>query len=1806
MLTLLPGYQIDSLVQESADSFIYRGYRELDAQPIILKVLKPDYCTPIELARYQREYSIIRHLNFEGVIQAYKLEQYQKTLVLILEDFSGKPLSFWIEKKQVALSDFLKIAIQTTEVLGRVHELSIIHQNINPANILFDPTSGKIKLIDFGMALEMSRESLPVQTTRGFEENLAYISPEQTGRMNRVLDYRTDFYSLGVTFYELVVGHPPFESLDPMELIHSHIALIPKSPHHMDSNIPKSVSDIIMKMLEKAAENRYQSAWGIEADLVLCLMQFEATGIIEDIVPGENDIMRNFKVSHKFYGRERESDRLLAAFDRLLSRSKNYIVDQNLLDINKTEHDSIFSLQPSNSTLPNSTMEIILIEGEEGIGKSALVAEIHKTVSQTKAYFISGQFKPNRSDRPVDALVIAFQDFLKQLLTESEDQLAIWKSRFLKTIGNRQKIVIEAIPELKLILGESVSNSESRSCKSCLKKMLQDLMFEICRSQYPIVLFLDNFQWIDLDFVNFIEQLIGNNQFPNILVIGAFRSGNNQENHFKKMIVDRIQKQGCKINFINLDPLDIEPVSHLIADTLYADLASVKSLTQITLEKTQGNPFYIHQFLTRAYTEKALLFDNQSLSWQWDIQKIENIEIADNVVRSTISKFESLLPETKSILEQASCLGLSFDLNLILKLHHGSKALILRSIEEAVSNQIIVSNKLTDSIRDEVDFNRENNYRFIDNKILENINNRLDEDTKKSIRLTIGKGLIELCPNIENAHIDSVFKIADHCNYSSDIVIDLEEKLKIAAVNLEAAKRAKALMKYDLARSYAIAGISIVPEEIWTARQDLAFNLHKERAEIEYLKGNMEGSKILVEHLIDRATSVLEKAEFENILISQYTLTSQYDQAIKIGIKALHFLGVDLSKHDLASELKKEAETLKIQLSKLEFEKLKTYPCLSDPKLEMVMKLLHSLAASTAFVDRTLFSLTIVKMVNLSISYGYVPETAIAYAAYGMLEATMFNNANLGYEFAILGIELSEKIGTAAYKCQVLMRLGVNIAPWTKSIEISLKIIEKGIHAGLEANDFQFSGYSFAYKVLFWLYSGKNLKDLLFELLQVSDFCRKHKIHWSSELIESARIPIFNLCGKTVSSLNFTTESWSETDYIKNCQERQNWSALACYYTYKSQVLYLYGEYELALQCVHQAEAFLDSIWSTITLVEHQFYYALSLAALYPSVSSSQQTEYWQILEAIQSQMLRWTDNCPANFQHRYLLVSAEMAGMTGQDLEAIDLYDQAIECTREQAWVYGEALANERAAVFWLHRGNPKIAKVYLQDAYRSYQQWGAVRKVENLEQKYAYLLASCIPSADRSPMPNRALSSAISLNSNGSRSRALDLATVTKASQVLSGEIEIGHLLDKLMQMAIANAGATSGFLILVREEGLMIEAEKMAGSEDINVRQAIPIQDSDRLPLSIVNYVARTHESVVANDAIHESAFASDAYIQRAKPKSILCAPIQGQGKLIGIVYLENNLATSAFTRDRLDVLMLLCAQGAIALENSRLYENLQISQLQMIQGEKMATLGQLVAGVAHEINNPVGFIAANISHAKGYFEDLISLIELYQEIYPDADPKIEEEIEMIDLEFLLEDLPKILDSMDLGTNRIRQISKSLRTFSRNDESAKVAVNLHDGIDSTLMILKHRLKANNERPEIEIIREYGNLPDIKCFAGQLNQVFMNLLANAIDALEDSNQGRTYADIEKNPNTIRITTEVQESRNTVIISIADNGQGMTEDIKQKVFDHLFTTKPVGKGTGLGLSISRQIVVEKHRGQLSCQSNLGQGTKFTIEIPTS
>lgn len=674
--------------------------------------------------------------------------------------------------------------------------------------------------------------------------------------------------------------------------------------------------------------------------------------------------------------------------------------------------------------------------------------------------------------------------------------------------------------------------------------------------------------------------------------------------------------------------------------------------------------------------------------------------------------------------------------------------------------------------------------------------------------------------------------------------------------------------------------------------------------------------------------------------------------------------------------------------------------------------------------------------------------------------------------------------------------------------------------------------------------------------------------------------------------------------------------------------MYWYGNFNEALQLALEVEKQLSFITGAIPATEWNFFFSLILAAVFPSVSADKQKQYLEKLEANQKQMKIWSDNCAENFLHKYLLVQAEIARISKKDSEAVELYDLSITFAQDNEFVQNEALANELAAKFWLSKGKYQYAKIHLREAHSCYLRWGAVRKVEDLEQKYPQL-REMIPL--NGSFNNNQTTTTIH-TSTGSDARVLDLATVMKASLAISSEIVLDKLLASLMRISIENAGAQSGFLILVRDEKLLISAKASVIAEDVAVMQFTPVEECQDLPVTVINYVERTREDLVLSNAA-EGRFTADPYVAKHQLKSLLCTPIINQRKLIGILYLENNLTVGAFNSHRLEVLRLLSSQVAISLENALLYNSveqkvqertqelneknerlektlreLKLTQAQLIQTEKMSSLGQLVAGVAHEINNPINFIYGNLPHATDYAQDLMGLVKLYEATYTAPDPAIANYQRSIDLDFLMEDLPKMLESMSIGADRIREIVLSLRNFSRLDEAEMKRVNVHEGIDSTLLILQSRLKNTAGQVGIEVVKDYGELPLVECYVGQLNQVLMNILSNAIDALEQYNQQRSPEEISANPSVVTIHTEPIPQENSVpkavLISIRDNGSGIPAANRSRLFDPFFTTKPIGKGTGLGLSISYQIVVEKHRGMLKCISEPGKGAEFRIEIP--
>ena len=1892
----ISGYQILGQIYHSVSSQVYRARREKDDLPVILKVLDQS-AAPAALPRYKQEYEIIRSLNIEGAVKAYSLQKYRNSLwVMTLEDFGGESLDRLMARQKLALAEFLSMAINIAEIIGEIHAANIIHKDINPSNIAVNPETGQVKLIDFGIASILSRENQALKNPSVLEGTLAYMSPEQTGRMNRPLDYRTDFYSLGATFYEMLSGKLPFgDTDDPMELVHCHIAKQPPSPHEINPEIPKPVADIIVKLLAKNAEDRYQSAWGIEADLVLGMMQFEANGEIEEIIPGDNDVSDKFQIPQKLYGREKEVEALLAAFDRV-------------------------SKGPS---------EMMLISGYSGMGKSALVREIYKPVTLQRGYFISGKFDKLQRNIPYSAAIGAFSDLVRQLLTESEARLNCWRKKLRAALGANGQVIVEVIPEVELIIGSqpALADLAPTEGQKRFNSVFQKFVGVFCQKEHPLVIFFDYLQWADSASLKLIELIMTDEQTQYLFLIGAYRDNEVSSSHpligslesltcqsqktdgaamdeavmdgaaMDEAVMDGAVMDGAVmdeapkcyavgINRINLTPLTLEDISQLIADTLRAELKNVQPLAELVQRKTQGNPFFVSEFLKTLYQENLLSFNFEYLGWEWDMAKIEAMDITDNVVDLMSAKLKKLPETTQQVLHLAACAGNKFDLNTLSAIYEKPPEDTFQALLPAIQWGLILPNSDNLGVaEEEMDATvlTPLTYKFLHDRVQEAAAETMDEAHKKAVRLQIGRRFLLAAPEAERS--DKLFEIADNMNVGLDLISEEVEKIQLARLNLEAGKKAKSAGAYTSALKYLTAGTDSLPPHSWSRYYDLTLALYKHRADAEYLNGNFQQSADLIARGSVAAKTAAQKAEFYNVAIAQYRTQGQYAAAIEAGRTGLKLLGIGLPESGLPESdlpesglpesdwqkaLDAELAEAKQNLGEKAIDSLLYESEMAEPEPRLAVKLIANLQLAAHLYDRELFNFLGLKITNLSLKYGHSRESSKGYSTYGTILGSVLGDYASGYEFASLGVKLSDRFNDRAQKCKASYLLGNLVAPWVKPLEEADAIFQEGYRAGLESGELQYAGYILAYQLATLFYRGENLGDILAEIPKSVQLAKKTDNRVARLTIGGLKLILENLSGLTAGKWEFKTFEVSEAQYLEACQSHRAFFALCTYQVCKTQILYLYGRYSAALEEARLASDRLSCISGQFSVAEHNFYTSLTLAALYPEAKAAGQRQYWSELEANQEKLQLWAENCPENFLHKYLLVAAEIARISGKDFEAIELYNRAIESALEREFIQAVALGHELAAEFWLGKGRQHYAKVHLREARDSYERWGAATKVRDLERRYPQWLA---PTAVAGQPPNSLRRGPIEGTLEGTleraprpgtidkSSRALDLDTVMKATRAISSEIVLEKLLLNLMNITIENAGAQKGFLILNLDGCLSIAAEAAVDSESVAIERGIPVDTCEDLPLTVINYVERTRADVVLERAATEGRFSNDPYIAKHQLQSVLCTAIVNQGKLLAILYLENNLTPGAFTSDRLEFLRILSSQAAISLENALLYgsleekvaertrelneknihieqalQKLQQTQAQLIHTEKMSGLGQLVAGMAHELNNPVNFIYGNVEYARDYMQDLLDLLSLYQEEYPEQTPLIDEKMVEMDLEFMQVDLQKLLNSMKAGSERIRNIVLSLRSFSRLDESDMKPVDIHEGIESTLLVLQHRLKKDSNRPEIAVIKEFAKLPEVTCYASQLNQVFMNILSNAIYALSEKNwesavhnsavDESLIPNIPHSPNsphselnhktnllrvrglgfltpTVTIRTELTDSQ-FANIYITDNGQGMVEDVCKKIFDPFFTTKPVGTGIGLGLSISYSIVVEKHGGRLDCVSVPGRGTEFRVEIP--
>jgi PAS domain S-box-containing protein len=1552
-------YSISEQVYESNQSIIYRAVRRGDSSPVILKMLKQAYPSPEKIAWFKREYEITKILALDGVVNVHGLENYQNRWVMILEDFGGSSLEIITRSHQFNLGDFWPLALKIVEILESVHRQGVIHKDINPSNLVLNQKTGQIKLIDFGISTQLSLENPVESNPNHLEGTLAYISPEQTGRMNRGIDYRTDFYSLGVTFYKLLTAQLPFASHDVLELLHAHIAKQPLAPHQLHPEIPRTLSEIILKLMAKNAEERYQSTQGLKIDLEKSWRRWQKKKRLTEIFPlGQSDASDRFQISQKLYGREKEIKQLLEGFE---------IVSQG-------------------------ASKIMLVTGYSGIGKTSLVREVYKPLARKGGYFISGKFDQYQRDIPYDCLVQAFRSLVRQLLTESEARITDWREKLRLALGENAGIIIEAIPEVELIIGPQspISELPPTEAQKRFNLVFQNFIDVFTQPEHPLGLFLDDLQWVDGASLQLIQRMMSSRESHYLYVIGAYRDNEVSETHPLKLTLAEIQLSGTEIEQIHLDPLPEPCIEQLLGETLHRNGEEVTSLAKLVAEKTQGNPFFINQFLKSLYSENLLKFDSLRGHWQWDLSQIKARNITDNVVEFMADKMQKLAEETRLLLKRAACIGNRFDLHTLASVAEEFPYEIARTLRPALAEGLILPlsgayklvelevQGLTEAVKVE--------YKFAHDRIQQAAYSLIPEAEKASVHWHVGRLLLATIPPEERER--KIFDIVNQLNMARELISQVEDRQELAQLNLQAGRKARLSAAFQSAENYFQIALNILDEESWQQQYDLTLALHIEAAETAYINNHYEDMERLAIIVIDRAKTTLDTVKVYEVWMRVYCNRGQLLRAVEIGQEILENLGVIFPKNpELADMERALQQTGKAWQGRHPLE-LIDLPDMYDLEKLAAIRILKELIHPTYEAVPQLFCFVATNMVNLSIAYGNTEVSAQGYAAYAMVLCGLAIELEIGYQFGQLSLALVKKFNAKEIKCSVLFLVYCFTIHWKKPLRSTLKPSLKSFQIGRETGDLQFAGMGLYTYCIYSFWSGRELEPLELEIAKYSEaMAQINQDHINSYQGQYWQV-VLNLLDRSEDPCYIVGTAYDETVMLPKIIQANDMYALNDFYLKKSLLCYLFQKYDQALECITIAEQNLAGSLSSFMIPAFYFYDSLVRLAIYPEAAEAEQEQILEKVAANQKNLDLFASHAPMNFHHKFLLVEAERARVLGNYPEAREFYDRAIALAQNHKYLSEEAIAYELAGRFYSSGDREHLARYYLQDARYAYRCWGAIAKVKHLERQYPQFLA-------HSPENERSNQMSISTTTSSDRatSEVLDLNSVLKASQTISSEILLSKLLENLIKITIENAGAQIGYLLLKKEGQLFIEAQGTVDKNEVIVSQSLLIKKKSELPISLINYVDRTQEDVVLADASREGIFTKDPYIIRNQPKSILCTPLLNQGQLNGILYLENNLTTEAFTPDRLEVLKLLSSQAAISLQNAQLYVALRENERRLTQFLEAMPVGVFVIdaqGQPYYANQTAQQILG-----QGMVSDInpIQLTEIYQaylegteQIYP----------------------------------------------------------------------------------------------------------------------------------------------------------------------------------------------------------------------------
>lgn len=1825
----LSDYQLDRL-REDAEIGLYRA-RHRNAADTVLVVRPTSSAPSVDLVeRLEQEFECRSQLDPAWALCPLALQRLEGRVSLVLGDPGGQTLDGLLERP-LSLSPFLHLACGLAEAIKHVHSAGLIHKDIRPSNVFVEST-GRVLLSGFGFASRLTRERQIPGPSEIIPGSLAYMAPEQTGRVNRSTDTRSDLYSLGITLYEMLVGDLPFTATQPSEWVYCHVARLPPPPSVRVEGVPNAIERIILKLLEKNVEERYQTAAGVEHDLRLCLAQYELGHDPQLETLGEHDVPSRLVIPEKLYGRETETKALIEAFENVAS---------------------------------HGTSDLVLVTGDSGIGKSAVISGLQSAVYAAGGLFAAGKFDRYKRHIPYATLAEAFQALFRQILSQADKDLKQWRESLQAALGANGQIIVDLFPEIGLIIGEqpALPSVSPQEAKNRFFVVFRRFIEVFAQPDHPLVLFLDDLQWLDEATIELLKLLAGDEQIPHLLLLGAYRDKEVDEAHDLTQSLEVISAARGEVQVLHLQPLRLTDVTALVSDALYAKGADVQDLSEIIFEKTNGHPFFVVQFLRSLEADELLYFDAEAGRWSWDLERIRAQAITDNVVNLVTEKLSRYGGRSGDLIRHLACVGKGATVEMLGELLGLSEAEITSALRGLVNAGLVARvDRACVFVHDSV---REAAYTLVP-----------DAD-RPEIHLRIGRRLRDCLHGREFE--DGIFEAADHLNRGSSLLIDDAERAKVAELNLLAGIRAKASAAYSAALNYLVAGSSLLGEQSWTHNYRLTFDTHLNRAECEFMAGDVvKAEKRLVE-LSRRAQSLKDLGLVVGRQMGLYIYLRRIDHAIQLSVDYLAQLGVVLPIEPTLADLEHEYDLLMRRIGQRDINDLADLPLASDAQSLQILEALSHLFQPAGEVKTRLHALATLRMANVSVIHGNANESVHAYASLaGLVLGWTVGTFEEALAFGRVAIRLIEERGLGRHASRGYAIIAGTIGPWSRPLAECYAIGVKAAEIGRQQGGVAYSGYAWGCALTALLDSGRSLAEVDRQATNSLAILAKLKFPLVIEFITAQLMLVRALRGMSRELISMTGGEFDEEAYrTKLEQSPHTWHAIIRYKIRKVQLLVIADDTQGAMALLPWIDRDVAQL-KVFEAAEYQFYSALARAAsLAMAVETGSNEELWARLKASHLKLKEWARLCPDNFAARCHLVEARIAQLEGRELEAERLFEAAIRFARQYGSVHVEALANELASRFHAERGLDTAADAYLRNARSCYAQWGAAGKVGQLDQLNPQL-------ADASPV------SRLDGGGTGARLQALDLAAAVDVYHALSREIVLERLIEQLMETVVEHAGAVRGLLLLSHEGRLRIVAEAATDHNSVTVRPRKPAHFSGELPQSVLHYVARSHDVVIIDDALEPNAHSGDPYIISARPRSILCMPLVKQGRMVAVLYLENNLSAGTFTKDRLAILQIIAAQAAISIENAELFQNLQRTQEEIRQASaelrrsldmipalawsawpdgsfefsnkqwhdytgisaeearggtwlqafhsddcekvtekwkylsKFRTSGEFEARMRRFDGQYRSFLVRitpmrdergevvkwhgtntdidDLKRAEEAQENLarVSRVTALGELTVSIAHEVNQPLMAIVtnaatcLRWLNSSTPDIAEARIAAERIIRDghragdVIASIRAMAKNSARKVTALRVDDIILEVLQLTRNEV----ERHAISVETHFADdAVLISADRVQMQQVILNLVMNGIEAIAAVGDENRLLRVESAPG----------EPGCIVVSVSDTGLGLRVQDTDRVFDAFYTTKP--EGIGIGLSICRTIV-EAHGGRLFTAPNSPRGTVFSFSVP--